>query len=136
MFSIAVPGSSVPGPDVPDVIVVGSELDIVDALVGAGFSNIVLACSSDALRHAMSRARRVGTLVLVDARRERTVPSVMHDDPRMFERCSVLVWGAHTARDEKLARTAGSLLWCSETVASRTVAALAVSHQTPLPRAA
>lgn len=136
MFSIAVPGTPIPGRDVPDIIVVGSELDIVDLLVCVGMSNIVLACSDDALRHAMRHARSVGTLVLVDARRRREIPSVVREEARLFERCTVLVWGAAADHDQKLAGTAGSLLWCSATVTPRAVAALAASHRAPLPRAA
>lgn len=136
MFAVSVPGSSIPGPEIPDVVVVGSKLDIVDALLGAGVSSIVLACSGDALRHAMRRAREVGTVVILDARGRGEIAPDVIARASDFRQSTVLVWGATDAEDATFTAFAARVLWCCESVSPRAIAKIASSRKFPFPAAA
>jgi len=128
MLSISVPGSSIPGASVPDIVVLGANLDIVDALLASDMSNVVLACTTDALRHAMSRAGFVGTVVLVDARHHHVLPALFRTHRHLFEHSSVIVWGDVADANNEFARCVQSLVWCSAALAPRAVAGLAASQ--------
>ena len=135
MLSIAVPGSSVPGPAVPDIVVLGANLDIVDALLTSGLSNVVLACSTDALRHAMSRAGFSGTTVLIDARHHRVLPALLRTHRHLFERSNVVIWGDALDRENAVESCLRSLVWCSAALTPSAVAGLAASHMSKAPEA-
>ena len=131
MFSIAVPGSSIPGPSVPDVVVASSELELVDSLIEAGFVNVVLACTAEALRHTMLGVGRRTTVLVVDARFRR-LPTLFTREPELFAGSRLLIWGgAAEDGDSALGRTA---MWCSGSLTASAVAGLAASHA-PLPLA-
>jgi hypothetical protein len=115
MFTLSVPGSSMPGRDRPDAIVVGTRLDIVDALLSAGMQNVVLACSTDALRHALTCAAGRDLVLIFDPSPHGPTLTGLGTATSMLSRCTVLVRGTHVEPADRAALTrAAATIWCDE----------------------
>ncbi len=115
MFSLSVPGSSMPGRERPDAIVVGARLDIVDALLSAGMSNVVLACSCDALRHALASASDRDLVVIFDPSPHGPTLAALGQSASLLSRCTVLVRGTHVdPADRAILARAASTIWCDD----------------------
>lgn len=128
MFALSVPGG--PISDAPDVIVAGSKLDIVEALLDAGLTNVVLACSGDALVHAMQAARRSHAVVLVDAREDGKLPTPLTKLPWTLGHLPMLVWGATCGLARTVATEGGApRLWCSRLLGPRAIAAITAARR-------
>ena len=126
MFSLSVPGTSVPGHEHPDAIVVGGQLDIVDALLSAGMDNVVLACSSDALRHALIRATGPDVLLILDAHGGRPMLQGLRAPEQELQRCTVLVRGTHLdAGDSAALKHAKLTIWCADGISPAAIAHVA-----------
>ena len=123
MFTLSVPGSSMPGRDRPDAIVVGTRLDIVDALLSTGMHNVVLACSCDALRHALISAGGRDLVLIFDPGPHGPTLATLGAATSLLEHCTILVRGTHvSSADRAVLARAGATIWCDEHLSAAALA--------------
>lgn len=115
MFTLSVPGTSVPGSAHPDAIVAGTRIDVVEALLSAGMDNVVMACSGDALLHALRCATGEELLVVLDSHAASSLLSALRRAPALLGRCIILVQGMTLAEtDRAILKNARATLWCDD----------------------
>lgn len=128
MFSLSVPGVSSLGAAPPDALVIGSRLDVVDALLAAGIERVVLACSADAVRHAL-RGAKAGDhmMVVVDPSARGPVLSGLRERPDLLPSLTVFVRGAVLdVEDRRTLRQAFATVWCSADLPASALARVAM----------
>jgi hypothetical protein len=109
-------------------VVAGSDFTTVDALIGAGVDEVTVACSADALCRACEGGRTEPLLLIVDARSGATPLDAPQIRPELFEKATVVVWGALSEKTRKMFSKARFVIACAAQMSTRTMTRLALRH--------